>query len=77
MCILSTAGLIKVLVIFVPLLLMDTVGRRPLLIASNVGICLAQLLISMSFLFGPDNAAGGMQIPALEHHEGPYLERSW
>eukprot|EP01043_Picozoa_sp_COSAG02_P001191 COSAG02_NODE_24_length_52386_cov_726.042898_10_plen_70_part_00 len=46
------------LVIFVPLLLMDTVGRRPLLIASNVGICLAQLLISMSFLFGPDNSSG-------------------
>ena len=31
-------GLVKTLVIFVPLLLMDRVGRRPLLIASNVGI---------------------------------------
>eukprot|EP01046_Picozoa_sp_COSAG06_P036781 COSAG06_NODE_4088_length_4587_cov_16.117157_3_plen_126_part_00 len=53
------AGLVKVTVIFVPLLLMDRIGRRPLLIASNVGICLAQLLISMSFLFGPNNSSGG------------------
>jgi len=52
-------GLVKVTVIFIPLLLLDRVGRRPLLIISNVGICLAQLLISMSFLFGPDNSSGG------------------
>lgn len=48
------------MVIFVPLLLMDTVGRRPLLIASNVGICLAQILISMSFLLGSNMSSGGV-----------------
>eukprot|EP01047_Picozoa_sp_COSAG01_P034229 COSAG01_NODE_2562_length_7452_cov_3.643139_4_plen_250_part_00 len=51
-------GLVKTLVIFVPLLLMDRTGRRPLLIASNLGLLAAQLLISMSFLFGGDNTAG-------------------
>ena len=64
----------KVLVIFVPLLLMDTVGRRPLLIASNIGICLAQLLISMSFLFGPDNSAGARHALEYYHHAVPPFE---
>jgi MFS family permease len=52
-------GLVKTLVIFVPLLLMDRTGRRPLLIVSNLGLLAAQLLISLSFLFGGDNTAGG------------------
>ena len=66
-------GLVKVLVILVPLLLMDRVGRRPLLIASNVGICAAQLLIAGSFLFGPDQGGGGIE-PEPEPESEPEPE---
>ena len=69
-------GLVKVAVIFIPLLLLDRVGRRPLLIISNVGICLAQLLISMSFLFGQnDSAGGGDNEPEPEPEPGPEVSQ--
>jgi hypothetical protein len=50
---------------------MDKIGRRPLLIASNIGICLAQLLICLSFVFGPDNTGGGGGGPEPEPEPAP------